>query len=47
VNKFNIAKQTKDYDPKGEYIKAWLPELKNVPAQYIAVGRCTLTPPDP
>jgi hypothetical protein len=28
VNKFNIAKQTKDYDPQGAYIKAWVPELK-------------------
>jgi len=24
---FNIAKQTKDYDPQGKYIKHWLPEL--------------------
>ena len=39
VNRFNIAKQTKDYDPKGEYIKAWIPEMKDVPAQYIAEPR--------
>ena len=39
VNRFNIAKQTKDYDPKGEYIKAWIPELEKVPAQYIADPR--------
>lgn len=29
---FNILKQAKDYDPDGEYVKYWLPELANVPA---------------
>jgi deoxyribodipyrimidine photo-lyase len=29
---FNIIKQAKDYDPNGEYVKHWLPELANVPA---------------
>jgi deoxyribodipyrimidine photo-lyase len=29
---FNITKQAKDYDPKGEYVKFWLPELAEVPA---------------
>jgi hypothetical protein len=24
--------QSKDYDPTGEYVKAWCPELRNVPA---------------
>ncbi|MBW4420023.1 MAG: DASH family cryptochrome [Myxacorys californica WJT36-NPBG1] len=28
---FNIIKQAKDYDPQGEYVKHWLPELANVP----------------
>ncbi|MGV2832052.1 DASH family cryptochrome [Myxosarcina sp. GI1(2024)] len=28
---FNIPKQTKDYDPQGEYIKHWLPELASLP----------------
>ncbi len=28
---FNIPKQSKDYDPKGEYIKHWLPELASLP----------------
>jgi len=23
------------YDPKGEYVKHWLPELKTLPTQYI------------
>jgi deoxyribodipyrimidine photo-lyase len=35
VNKFNISKQSKDYDSNGEYIKYWLPELKNVPAPLV------------
>lgn len=29
---FNIIKQSKDYDPQGEYVKHWLPELSKVPA---------------
>jgi deoxyribodipyrimidine photo-lyase len=29
---FNIDKQAKDYDPQGEYVKLWLPELVNIPA---------------
>lgn len=36
INRFNIAKQTKDYDPAGEYIKTWVKELAEVPAAYIA-----------
>jgi deoxyribodipyrimidine photo-lyase len=35
VNKFNISKQSRDYDPNGDYIRHWLPELKNVPAPLI------------
>lgn len=26
---FNIEKQAKDYDPKGEYVKLWIPEIKD------------------
>jgi deoxyribodipyrimidine photo-lyase len=29
---FNPTKQSQDYDPQGQYLKTWLPELKNVPA---------------
>lgn len=29
---FNIIKQSKDYDPEGEYVKHWLPELARIPA---------------
>ena len=32
---FNIAKQTKDYDPQGEYIKHWLPELTSLPGDKV------------
>jgi deoxyribodipyrimidine photo-lyase len=35
VNVFNILKQSTDYDPQGEYIKHWCPELKRVPLQYL------------
>jgi deoxyribodipyrimidine photo-lyase len=27
---FNIVKQAHDYDAKGEYVRHWLPELKNL-----------------
>lgn len=33
--KFNQIKQAKDYDPDGEYVKVWCPELKNVPRAFI------------
>ena len=32
---FNIVKQTKDYDPQGEYIKHWLPELASLPGNKV------------
>jgi deoxyribodipyrimidine photo-lyase len=35
VNRFNIAKQSKDYDPTGAYLRHWLPELARVPAPKI------------
>ena len=35
INRFNITKQSKDYDPDGEYIRLWCSELKNVPATKI------------
>ncbi|EKX51436.1 induced by DNA damage [Guillardia theta CCMP2712] len=31
INKFNILKQSKDYDEDGEYCRLWCPELRNVP----------------
>jgi len=35
INKFNISKQSRDYDPEGDYVRAWLPELKGVPREHI------------
>eukprot|EP00522_Entomoneis_paludosa_P012888 CAMPEP_0172443734 /NCGR_PEP_ID=MMETSP1065-20121228/3947_1 /TAXON_ID=265537 /ORGANISM="Amphiprora paludosa, Strain CCMP125" /LENGTH=587 /DNA_ID=CAMNT_0013194061 /DNA_START=89 /DNA_END=1852 /DNA_ORIENTATION=+ len=35
VNRFNIVKQSKDYDQHGDYVRHWLPELKDVPNQFI------------
>ena len=35
VNRFNIVKQSKDYDADGAYVRHWLPELKDVPAQFV------------
>ncbi|MBW4888384.1 DASH family cryptochrome [Mucilaginibacter sp. HMF5004] len=32
---FNIIKQATEYDPKGEYVKTWLPELKDIPAKLV------------
>ncbi len=32
---FNIIAQAKTYDPRGEYVKLWLPELKNLPPEKI------------
>jgi deoxyribodipyrimidine photo-lyase len=32
---FNILKQSKDYDPKGDYVRHWLPELTHIPGEKI------------
>ena len=32
---FNILAQAQRYDPKGEYVKLWLPELKDLPVDKI------------
>jgi deoxyribodipyrimidine photo-lyase len=32
---FNIPKQSKDYDSNGDYVKHWLPALKNLPPQKV------------
>lgn len=32
---FNILKQSKDYDPQGQYVRHWLPELTQVPGQIV------------
>lgn len=35
IRKFNILFQSKRYDPNGDYVRHWLPELKNIPASII------------
>ncbi|MEM6319850.1 MAG: DASH family cryptochrome [Bacteroidota bacterium] len=32
---FNILNQAKRYDPKGEYVKLWCPELRDIPAEKV------------
>lgn len=32
---FNILNQADKYDKKGEYVRLWIPELKNVPKEFI------------
>ena len=32
IYRFNILKQSKDYDADGTYVKLWCPELAKVPA---------------
>lgn len=32
---FNPIKQAADYDPQAEYVRMWLPELKDVPLDYV------------
>ncbi|MEA5141449.1 DASH family cryptochrome [Arcicella rigui] len=32
---FNILKQAHNYDPKGEYVKFWLPVLADIPAEKV------------
>ncbi|MEN9224438.1 MAG: DASH family cryptochrome [Thermostichus sp. HHBFW_bins_43] len=32
---FNIPKQSRDYDPKGDYLRHWLPELAGIPGDKI------------
>jgi len=35
VRMYNPVKQSKEHDPMGEFIKAWVPELRNVPSRII------------
>lgn len=35
VNRFNIVKQSKDYDQNGDYVRLWVPELASLPNQFI------------
>ena len=35
INRFNIVKQSKDYDADGSYVRHWLPELSELPSNKI------------
>lgn len=35
VNRFNIVKQSKDYDQHGDYVRHWLPELAKLPKEFV------------
>lgn len=35
LNRFNIVKQSKDYDQNGDYVRLWCPELKDVPTELV------------
>jgi len=40
---FNPIKQANDYDPKGEYVRLWIPEIKDIQGQEVQTPWCTLT----
>ena len=35
IRMYNPVKQSKEHDPEGLFIKKWVPELQNVPANHI------------
>ena len=35
IRMYNPIKQSQDHDPKGIYIKEWVPELREVPVEFI------------
>ena len=35
VNKFNVLKQARQYDPEGEFVRTWIPELERVPTTHV------------
>lgn len=35
VNRFNVVKQSKQYDPDGDYLRHWLPELQHLSIDHI------------
>jgi deoxyribodipyrimidine photo-lyase len=32
---FNVVKQSYDFDKDGEFIRLWVPELSDIPNEYI------------
>ncbi len=41
VRIFNPASQAQKFDPEGEYIRQWLPELSSIDTQYLITGKIT------
>ena len=41
---FNPIKQASDYDGEGKYVRLWIPELKDVPDEYLQTPWCTSFP---
>jgi deoxyribodipyrimidine photo-lyase len=39
VRIFNPASQAQKYDPDGEYIRTWLPELSSLDTEYLVTGK--------
>jgi len=35
LNRFNVTKQSRDWDEKGEYLRLWVPEIRNIPDEFI------------
>ena len=35
IRMYNPVKQSKDHDPNGDFLKSWIPELKDIPGTYI------------
>lgn len=35
INRFNVMRQAKNYDPSGDYVRHWLPELQAVPTHFV------------
>ena len=43
VNRFNIVKQSKDYDPSGEYVRHWVPELAAIPGATVEDNKFSMS----
>lgn len=41
VRIFNPASQAQKFDPEGEYIRQWVPELSSMDAEYLVTGKIT------
>ncbi|WP_193197458.1 deoxyribodipyrimidine photo-lyase, 8-HDF type [Nostoc sp. MG11] len=39
VRIFNPASQSQKFDPEGEYIRQWIPELRSVDTEYLVTGK--------